>query len=124
MQSLKERYGSSCYNFGMKKFLYIVLISALFFVYLTIISSEDLNPVGTALQIWIPLIAVLVVPLSFTTRYVLVRIGVFTPLAIILSYVGVKWTNYSDAGGLIFPYLCFFILIAIIVSHYILKRLS
>ncbi len=106
----------------MKKLLYIIFVSLLFFVSFVTLDDSS-NPVGTAIQIWIPLIFVLVTPLLFTISLG-IRITIFIPLAGILSVVGMRWAGYSDLGGFIYPFYCFFILIAIIVSHFVMKKIS
>lgn len=106
----------------MKNLLYVVFVSILFFAFLVATNGLP-NPVGAALQQWLSLILVLILPLSSNTA-LWKRILALLPLALIFSIIGASWAGYSDLGGVVFFFYSFIILNVVIVSHYVLKFLN
>lgn len=102
---------------------YVTLISLLFFVFL-LNNQGHTNVLGFALEEWISLIAILVIPLSITNKFK-IRMLSYVILLIPFSYLGIYWTHYSDLQPLVFIfYYPWIILLTIIVSHFILKYLK
>jgi hypothetical protein len=104
------------------RILFGILLSFLFFVFIVLTVSHP-NPIGAAIQQWLPVGWIVFVPFLFNYNLGR-RIGLSSMLLIPAIILGMSWTGYSDLGDFVFIGNGFVILIIISIGHYLLSYLE